>query len=61
MKVILIWTAILGMMVVAVVGCGGDDSPIKEEIPQPATEAPNPYVPLVLGTWHLQTITSFED
>ena len=61
MKVTLIWTVILGMIVVAVVGCGGDDRPIKEEMPQPATESSNPYVPLVLGTWHLQTITFFEN
>ena len=61
MKVTLVWTVMLGMMVVAVVGCGGDDSPIKEEMPQPAAEPPNPYIAPILGTWHLQTITWFEN
>ena len=68
MKVILIWTTILGMMVVTTIGCGNDDSPmkednnpIKEDMPQPSTEAPNPYITPILGTWHLQTITGFEN
>ena len=60
-KVILIWTVILGMMVVAVVGCGGDDSPIKEDMTQPAIEAPNPYITPILGTWHLQAMIVFEN
>ena len=59
-QMILIWTAILGMMIVVIVGCGSDDSPIKEEMPQLSIEAPNPYVPLVLGTWRLQTVTWLE-
>ena len=61
MKVTSIWTAILVMMVVAIVGCGSDDSPIKEEMPQPATEPPNPYIAPILGTWHLQTMSAFEN
>ena len=61
MKVILIWTAILGIMVVAIVGCGSDDSPIKEEMPQPPTEPSNPYIAPIFGTWHLRLVTVFED
>ncbi len=61
MKVTLIWTAILGMMVIAIVGCGSDDSPTKEEMSQPATESPNLYITPVLGDWHLQTINWFEN
>lgn len=61
MNAILTWVTILGMMVVTIVGCGGDDSPIKEEMPQPATEPPNPYIAPILGTWHLQTMIAFEN
>ena len=61
MKVTLIWKVILGMMVVVVVGCGSEDGPIKEEMPQPPTEAPNPYIAPILGTWHLQTMSAFEN
>ncbi len=68
MKVVLIWTTILGMMVVTTVGCGSDDSPMKEdnspiteEMPQSSIEPPNPYIAPILGTWHLQTITGFEN
>ncbi len=49
MKVLSIWTVILGMMVVAIVGCGSDDSPIKEDMLQPATDPPNPYITPILG------------
>ena len=61
MKVILIWTAMLGMMVVVIVGCGSDDSPIKEEMPQPPTEPSIPYISPILGTWHLKTVIAVEN
>lgn len=61
MKVILIWTAILGMMVVVIVGCESDDSPIKEEMPQPPTKPSSSYIAPILGTWHLQTAILFEN
>ena len=68
MKMILTWVTILGVMIVFMVGCGSDDSPIKEdnspikeEMPQPATEPPNPDITPILGDWHLQTITFFEN
>ena len=61
MKVILIWTAMLGMMVVVIVGCGSDDSPTKEEMPEPPTEPSIPYISPILGTWHLKTVIAFEN
>lgn len=61
MKVILIWTAMLGMIIVVIVGCGSDDSPIKEEMPQPLTEPSVPYISPILGTWHLKTVIAFEN
>ena len=67
MKVILIWTAILGMMVVPIVGCGNSDSSVKEEMPnrevtsQPLTEPPDPHIAPILGTWHFQTAILFEN
>ena len=67
MKVRLIWTAILGMIVVVIIGCGSNDSPIKEEMldeeetSKLPTEPPDPYIVPILGTWHLQWVTAFED
>ena len=51
----------LGMIVVVIVGCGRDDSPIKEEMPQPPTEPSIPYISRILGTWHLKTVIAFEN
>ena len=55
------WTAILGMTVVAIIGCGSNNNPIKEEMPKLPTESPNPYIAPILGAWHLKAMISFEN
>ena len=60
MKVIWIWATVLGMVLVAVVGCGNTDNPIGE-VPKPPPEPLAPSDLFIVGSWQLQEITWFKN
>ena len=56
MKAIRRWATVLGMILVAVVGCGNTDDPIRD-VPKPPSELLVPSDLSVVGSWQLQGIT----
>ena len=60
MKVTWSWTTTLGIMLVAVAGCGNTDHPIRE-VPKPPFEPRAPADLLIVGSWQLQEITWFKN
>ena len=63
----LTWRIIIGMMLVTIVACGGNEDPLKEEMPDPSTATSEPHftpitdITLILGTWRLKSIVTFSD
>ena len=60
MKVIWIWTMVVGMAVVTMVGCGNADDPIRE-VPKPPFEPRVPADLSVVGSWQLQGVTWYKN
>ena len=54
-----------GISLVVIIGCGGNDYPLKEEMPDPSTETsetqfrPVTNITPILGTWVLKSIATF--
>ena len=61
MKVIWIWTTVLGIMLVAMAGCGNTDDPIGQESLKSPSEPRAPDDPRILGSWHLQETVWFKE
>ncbi len=65
MQTILTWKLIFGMSLVVIIGCGSDKSPLTEDSPVSSNETieaqftPIADVTPILGTWLLESITSF--
>ena len=61
MKVIWIWTTVLGIMLVAMAGCGNTDDPIRQESSSFSSEPRLTSDPRIFGSWHLQETVWFKE
>ena len=61
MKVAWIRTTALGIMLVAMAGCGDTDNPIGQKSSKSPSEPRAPDDPRILGSWHLQETVWFKD
>lgn len=61
MKVIWIWTTVLGIMLVTLAGCGNTDNPIGQESLKSPSEPRAPDDSRILGSWLLQETVWFKE
>lgn len=61
MKVLWSWTTVLGIMLVAMAGCGDTDDPIRQESSSFSSEPRLTSDPRIFGSWHLQETVWFKE